>query len=354
MISVTLTSQHGDPALFDFLKKKVRPTTGQTGIRLGQHGVGIAQVTQDSAVEAPRLDICRFIPNESLAERPTLLARLSEELHLEEETCISLAENDMFTLLLVDAPEVEPSELKTAIRWRIKDLIDFHVDDAIIDAFDIPGQEERGRQKLMYVVAARRASVQTHINQLEEERINLSVIDIPELAMRNISALLPEDETGVAMLYLTFEGGLLTMTRQKNLYLARRLDIGLSQLTAFVDDKPLQPADDEAADEFVLDDDDEISQPLQRAFDTIVLEVQRSLDYYESHFALPQVAGLVIAPLEEPVPGMLNYIASNLGVPVRMLDLNALVQSDLTLSDELQSQCLLPIGAALRESNKAL
>jgi MSHA biogenesis protein MshI len=271
-------------------------------------------------------------------------------LQLEETTCITIAENDMFTLLLVDAPEVEPSELKTAIRWRIKDLIDFHVDDAVIDAFDIPGQIERGRQKLMYVVAARRASVQAHINQLEAEHINLSVMDIPELAMRNIAALLPEDEAGVAMLYLTDEGGLLTMTRERNLYLARRLDIGLRQLTAFSGkEEEIQ----ESSDEFVLDDD-EVSQPLQRAFDTIVLEVQRSLDYYESHFALPQVAGLVVAPLEEPVPGMMSYLASNLGIPVRMLDLNTLLQSDQVLSDEIQSQCLLPIGAALRESNKAL
>lgn len=322
---------------------------GHTGIRLGPHGVGIARITHDSAEAPPHLSLCRYIPNESLAERPTLLARLSEELQLEEAHCISIAENDMFTLLLVDAPEVEASELKSAIRWRIKDLIDFHVDDAVIDAFDIPGQEERGRQKLMYVVAARRAAIQAHINQLEGERINLSVIDIPELALRNIAALLPEDETGVAMLHLTHDGGLLTMTRKKNLYLARRLDIGLTQLTAFsAEPEPSL----EAEEEFTLDD--EVSQPLQRAFDTIVLEVQRSLDYYESHFSLPPVAGLVIAPLEEPVPGMQNYIASNLGVPVRMLDLNAILQCDQILSDQLQSQCLLPIGAALRESNKAL
>lgn len=260
-----------------------------------------------------------------------------------------MAESDSFTLLLVDAPEVEPGELKSALRWRIKDLIDFHVDDAVIDAFDVPGQQERGRQKLLYVVAAKRAAVQAHINQLEEERINLSVIDIPELAMRNISSLLPEDETGVAMLYLNDEGGLLGVTRQKELFLARRLDLGLRQLAAFVN------ASDKGEEEFTLDDAPaELSHDLRRAFDTIVLEVQRSLDYYESHFALPQVAGLVLAPLEQPIPGLLDYLAQNLDVPVRMLDLNALLHTEQLLSEPLQSQCLLPIGAALRESAKVL
>lgn len=338
------------PALFDFLKKK-RRIPGQTGIRLGPHGVGIAQVGPATDAQSPHLTLCRYISNEDLVDRPTLLGTLSEELHLDEATCISVAENDMFTLLLVDAPEVETSELKTAIRWRIKDLIDFHVDDAVIDAFDIPGQEERGRQKLMYVVAARRPAVQTHINQLEDENINLSVIDIPELAMRNIAALLPEDETGVAMLYLSAEGGLLTVTRQKSLFLARRLNIGLSKLLTLSGDSSHEEDEEE---EFTLDGERASSGPLQRTMDKIVLEVQRSLDYYESHFALPPVAGLVLVPLEEQVPGFLNHLANNLGVPVRMLDLNVMLQCDQHLSDEMQSQCLLPIGAALRESNKAL
>lgn len=300
----------------------------------------------------PRLSVCRYIPNTTLADRPSLLGRLSEELGLHEAYCISVAEDDMFSLLLVDTPEVDASELKTAIRWRIKDLIDFHVDDAIVDVFDIPGQEERGRQKLMYVVAARRAAVQSHINQLEDERINLSVIDIPELAMRNVAGLLPEDEVGVAMLYLTSEGGLLTLTRQKNLYLSRRLDIGINQLSSFVaDDVQVRHEDD---DVFTIDDEESYSSPLIRAFDNIVLEVQRSLDYYESHFALPPVSSMVLAPMEDHIPGMDDYLAQHLGLPVQMLDLNKVLQCDQVLTEEMQSLCLLPIGAALRERSKAL
>lgn len=314
--------------------------------------MGIARVSQEPGKAAPRLTVCRYIPNTTLADRPSLLGRLSEELGLFEAYCISVAEDDMFTLLLVDTPEVDPSELKTAIRWRIKDLIDFHVDDAIVDVFDIPGQEERGRQKLMYVVAARRAAVQAHINQLEEERINLTVIDIPELAMRNVAGLMPEDEVGVAMLYLSNDSGLLTITRQKNLFLSRRLDIGLSQLSTFVAEDA--EAHHEADDVFTIDDAESYAKPLERAFDNIVLEVQRSLDYYESHFALPPVACVTLAPMEDHIPGMQEYLDEHLGLPVQTLDLNKLLQCDQVLSEEMQSLCLLPVGAALRERSKAL
>lgn len=225
--------------------------------------------------------------------------------------------------------------------------------------FDIPGQQERGRPKVMYVVASRISTVQQHIDLLEGQDINLSVIDIPELAMRNVAALLPEDEGGVAMLYLAQDCGLLTLTRKKNLYLARKLEIGTRQLLGYL-------ASAAAEEEFVLDEGEEVAtegagresaempQPLQNALDSIVLEVQRSLDYYESHFSLPPVGGLVLVPMAEQIPGMMGYIASQLGVPVRMLDLNAYLECEKTLSDELQSQCVLSIGAALRQENKAL
>lgn len=316
----------------------------------------MAQITFDAPPARPRLDICRFIPAAG-AEQQRILERLRTDLQLDKSTCISVAESDSFSLLLIEAPDVDPLELKAAVRWRIKELLDFHIDDAIIDVFDIPGQQERGRPKLMYVVASRISTVQQHIDLLESQEINLSVIDIPELAMRNIAALLPEDEGGVAMLYLGQDSGLLTLTRQKNLFLARKLETGTRQLLDYLDQG-------EAEQEYVLDPEesaeggdvpvDEMPQSLRYALDSIVLEIQRSLDYYESHFSLPPVSGLVLVPMAQPIPGMMEYIAGRLGVPMHTLDLNAFLESEQTLSDELQSQCLLSIGAALRQENRAL
>ncbi|HEX9802924.1 MAG TPA: pilus assembly protein PilM [Gammaproteobacteria bacterium] len=316
----------------------------------------MAQITFDAPPARPRLDICRFIPAAG-AEQQRILERLRTDLQLDKSTCISVAESDSFSLLLIEAPDVDPLELKAAVRWRIKELLDFHIDDAIIDVFDIPGQQERGRPKLMYVVASRISTVQQHIDLLESQEINLSVIDIPELAMRNIAALLPEDEGGVAMLYLGQDSGLLTLTRQKNLFLARKLETGTRQLLDYLDQG-------EAEEEYVLDPEesaeggdvpvDEMPQSLRYALDSIVLEIQRSLDYYESHFSLPPVSGLVLVPMAQPIPGMMEYIAGRLGVPMHTLDLNAFLESEQTLSDELQSQCLLSIGAALRQENRAL
>ena len=256
------------------------------------------------------------------------------------------------SLLLVEAPEVDPTELKAAIRWRIKDLIDFHIDDAVIDVFDIEGQRQRGRANMLYVVVSRFSVLRDHIDLLENAHIDLGVIDIPELAQRNVAALLKEDQMGVALMHFSTSGGLLTVTRQNNLFLARSLEFGSDQLEAessavvgdIGDEEETTPAAGAT----------EMSPGLKRLLDSIVLEVQRSLDYYESHFGLPPVSGLVIAPTEYPIPGMLGYLSSSLGLPVRLLDLNTVLECEQTLGDALQARCFEAIGAALRVEERAL
>mgnify|MGYP002713137387 CR=1 FL=1 len=179
-----------------------------------------------------QLVTCRF---EDAAQGNAQVAALQAQvraLGLQGAACVSVMPAGGFTLLLLNAPEVEPEELKAAVRWRIRDLIDFHIDDAVIDVFDIPGQQERGRPKMMYVVAAHTSAVQEHVALIEGSGLELKAIDIPELVQRNVAAQLPEDPSGVALLHLSRGSGLLTLTRDKTLYLARSLDLGVDQLVA--------------------------------------------------------------------------------------------------------------------------
>jgi len=109
---------------------------------------------------------CEFV-DVPVARQEQALASLVREQRLTDYCCASVVDHRDFSLLLVEAPQVGPTELKAAVRWRIRELLDFHIDDAVIDVFDIPGQRERGRPKLMYAVAARMATVQQHIGLLE-------------------------------------------------------------------------------------------------------------------------------------------------------------------------------------------
>jgi MSHA biogenesis protein MshI len=283
------------------------------------------RVERDGA--QPAITLCDFEPWEG-GDQAKTLARLAATHDLGRARCTTILDASEYTLLLTEAPDVPPDELRQALRWRIKDLIDFHINDATLDVFDVPGDKSPGRARPMYAVAARSSAIQARADLLTQAGVHLDVIDIVELAQRNIAALLPEDARGVALLAFGRERGLITVTRQADLYLSRNLEIGSDSLAP--------------------------DRDLAQYFDRIVLEVQRSLDYYDSHFRQAPVTTLALAPLPAPVPGLVEHLRANLGLAVQEIDLRALLACPGDLPLELQARCLPTLGAALRHEEAAL
>jgi len=170
----------------------------------------------------------------TLGEGAQSAERLAKELHFERRQCLTVLEPGQYQLLLVDAPAVPQAELRSAIRWRIKDMLDYHVDDATIDVLDIPpeGATAAARGHSMYAVAARNEAIKGVIKSFEDARIPLSVIDIPETAQRNVAALFETEGQGLALLHFEQEYGLLTVNYRAELYLARRIELGLGQIAS--------------------------------------------------------------------------------------------------------------------------
>ena len=292
------------------------------------HGIAVAEVRRDDGVP-PTLALCDFAETTGVEERQPALHKLVKRHDLGRFPCVSSMDLGDYRLLSVEPPDVQPTELNAALRWRVKDLIDFSIDDAVIDAFQVSNELAPRRNPVMYAVVARGGVVKQRVDELLGANLKLSAIDIPELAMRNIAALLPEDVGGLVLVYLTADGGLITVTRQSQLFLSRLLGTG---------NGTVNPGGEL----------DVAETATKQWLDGIVIEIQRSMDYYESHFSQPPVSSLVVAPLERPIPGLAEYISQQLNVPTRVLDLNGVIDSPQPLSEELQSQCLLAIGTALR------
>jgi MSHA biogenesis protein MshI len=311
---------------------------GLIGVTLGE---GLAIATVERVRDArPRLLGCSWMPTpEPLGERELRAER--QRLKLGRQRVNSVLEADEYQLLLVEAPRVEPTELRAAVRWRVKEMIDFHIDDAVIDVFEIPGQQQRGQgQAMMYAVVAKMARIRSRIGLLEGADLRLEVIDIPELALRNIAALAPEDASGLVTLQLGARSGLITLTRQQNLFLARRIDSGGQTLLEAAAGSDAPEADEYGA--------------VAQLVDSIVLEIQRSIDYYDRHFAQPPLAAVAVAPPGPGLDWLDEQLNRRLGLPVRRLDLNEMLDAAAPLDEATQARCLLAVGAALREEDTAL
>jgi MSHA biogenesis protein MshI len=259
---------------------------------------------------------------------PGDLASLRRSLNITAYRALTVMNPGSYSLIQTEAPSVPRPEWRDAVRWRLKDLLDFPAETAIFDVADVPTEAfAPGRQQQCYVVAAPREQVSKCVAALEDARFDLQAVDIPEMAQRNLAALFEEENRAVAFLAFDDVGALLTVTFHGELYGSRRIDVAASQVLA--------------ADEFRR----------QQLLERVALETQRTLDAFDRQFSFMTVTRLILAAPPE-LEGVKEALANNLYIPVVPMDLASVL--DLSAVPALQASAAqmraLPlIGAALRE-----
>lgn len=308
------------------LFKRALKKEGWLSIAILRDGMTVAAIERGAGAK-PALRLAAFVPGKAAPD--TLETAVRDAQPGARHVVTVLAGGD-YQILNVEAPNVPREELSTAVRWRLKDILDFQVAEATIDVLEIPLDANARAQQSIFVVAARNTVIQPRQKLFLDAKVDLHAIDIPEMAQRNVSAMLEPEGRGVAMLSFGDDGGLLTVSYRGELYLSRRFDVTLAQL---------------------LEPDHERKH---QTFDKITLELQRSLDHFERQYSFISIAKLVLGP--SPVTGLDDYLSSNLYTPVETLDLATLFDLSRTpgLADlAQQQQYFLAIGAALREGEGA-
>lgn len=328
----------GRISLPSYLRIKKSAAKGLTSISIAHDGISICRVFREK--DEPVLDICEFKPCMQ-SERALALNDLIKSHGLSNAKCTTVLDPGFYSIHLVDGPNVQPSEMKAAIRWRIKELIDYDIDDTVYDIFDVPGRNLRGQGgRMMYAVVARASEIQQRMELYKSAGLQLSVVDIPELSLRNIASLLPQNKEGVAILHLTQQSGIITLICNSTLYVARTVNIGTRKLRNALTKK-------EKDDDFGELTSSSISE-FQNYINNIVLELERSLEYYERHSSNPPITNLFITPLESEVPGLTTALSESLSISVNILNINHILNCTKNISDNLQAHTLFTVGAALR------
>lgn len=279
-----------------------------------------------------KIQVVSFATRQLTESTSQELAKICGALNLSGSNFSTLLGHGEYQLQVVEAPNVPTEELKSAVRWLIKDQLSYHVDEAMIDILQIPSARQvTERPKSLYVVAASKDVINKRMNLFVRAKLELNVIDIPEMAQRNIAALFEDEGRALAVLAFDETGGMLTFTSAGELYLARRIEITLGQL---------QDADESLRKQYI---------------ERLELEVQRSMDYFDRQFNHVTVSRLLVA-LPARI-GLVDALRENLYVPVELLDLSQVL--DMSKMPELegaeaQFDAFYALGAALRqESQKA-
>ena len=237
------------------LLRRSSAPAASVGVQLSSDGVSIAISTGGTEASGRGLAGAALggrAQASSVSCRPEAwhnqLDALARELGLAKGTPANLVlPPDAYALLLLDPPDVPPAELKDAIRWQVRELVSFNVDDAILDVFAFPEEAAKGR-KTCFVAVAERRMLQPQVDAFRDSRLELRSIDITELALRN---LIPDEcEEPVAVLYAHGQTGVIAVLKAGRLFLSRRIE-----LQALIHD---------------------------RSIDLVLLQLQRSMDYFDS------------------------------------------------------------------------
>lgn len=317
------------------LKKLFRKETvckGIVGISFLQNGIAVA-VSQFAENNKLTLIHCEFIDAGKPDDQLDALTELATRHNLGEYDCHLVLPGDNYRRINVETPAVPENEIIEAIRWKIHELIDFPVDAAVIDYYPTPTPIRANSSKMLEVIASPIDIVMEQIEKCANAGLRLKVIDIQETALRNLAVHTPENQRGIALLYLLEFSGTLLIQKEATLYVSRKFDIGYKKLG--------------------LDDPYSNDCAAANAHNNLALEIQRSLDYVESYYGIPPISALAVIPLAENTHNLLDSLSSNLGVAARMIDLSTIIDCGILVTRQTQSLCAPVIGATLRYAVEA-
>ncbi|NKB33361.1 MAG: hypothetical protein GKR91_09710 [Pseudomonadales bacterium] len=306
-----------------FFTKKAK-SKGRVGLSVNSDRLAFVHMEVKDGI--PHLLNCERIDLESEKEAGPALNKLVKELELEGTQCSYVLNPKDYNLHLVEAPNVEAEELRQAVRWKIKDLLDMKIEDAAIDVFQVPEDAYRGRE-MVYVVAALNSKIQNIVKLITDSGLELAVIDIPELVMKNIATRFIDDDNGVAFMDLRKTGSTMNISRNGDLYLTRRINTQ-------------------------IDPDVMQSSEWNDLKDRLILEIQRSLDYYESQMGKGQITKIVISQRQHDSQAMVESLDQMLAAKVSVFNFEDAIEFDTEVSSEDLQICMAPIGACLRGAKK--
>jgi MSHA biogenesis protein MshI len=291
------------------------------GLELQADGLALAvKVFQN---QLPHISRLTFLSGADDSVRFQQLHEYVRKNKLKNKPCNLVLPESRYQLYLLEAPDVPPAELSNAMKWRLKDLVTQPLDQLAIDVFYVPNDSARGNRKMIYVVVVNKIYLQELIEHIRQSGLKLLAIDIAELALRNLAIHLIDpqfEQRGVAIARLRQGAGLISIYRAGDMYLSRHFDLAYGG--GLLDDLPIE---------------------------TLALELQRSVDYYERQMG--QLSPVVIYVCGENIidEKITDDLRKILSVPVQFLDFSGAVTLGAEFDNGIMQLSLGALGAAMRQ-----
>jgi len=265
---------------------------------------------------------------EDPVQKQNALSQFVLEQKLQGVPCSFVLRSHDYTLTMVDAPPVPSDELAQALRWSMADAINFPIEKAVIDAFEIPVFRVRDNVKLAYAVVSQKIILDEIHHLIQSSGLELDAIDIPELILRDVVALYPQKAENTVGLFLHPDGGRLIICRENMIYISRKIELDLKSLIE-KESRSLEPNEKDI-------------------LENLAIEIHRSQDYVNTNFRSVAKNSIVIAPSILDVDLIKSSLKEFLSLEVDSINLSQVLNFQTKLSPADQAKNLMAIGASLR------
>ena len=278
-----------------------------------------------------------------------------------------------YELLLVEAPNVPEEELTAALEYRIGDLLNQPIEETAIQAVSLPSDAYRGRMSMAYVIASPNSTIKERVRWAAEHNLSLDTITVPEFSLLSVLSAV-DMKQGTALLELTPGYGIIRLYQDGALYLTRQVEVGLDALNIKDPDSEDAPLllnevsldevsfDDVALNNTTSEESSDFETDSYVGFapksmvnaeqaDNLVLDIQRSLDYYESQLGMGQITQLWIiagdTDLTNLVDAMQPALTTNIEQPNITEKIKGLADIKILKNENNINSSIMALGGAL-------
>lgn len=296
-------------------------STDRIGIVVGPQGlVGARVAFPDGNSGRPRLLGIATYPSGSESDWSDGMRKLARDLSAQHLVAAVVPHAQLVSLLQLSAPPTPPAERAGALKFRAREVSQIPVEDMLLDYLDVPGTRARGSEPPTYCAIASRARMTLLRDAVLGAGMQLDAIDVADMALCHLLGRVATGGEALAGLWLGNQGLRFVIVHQHSLSLFRSSTLNAEHFR------------DSIADHV----------------DQLLLELQRTIDFYESHYTTPPPKRLLLMPDWPFNQALVDALEPSLRVRPERFALSEVIVSAGMADGPAPDLVVLAIGAALR------
>ncbi|MGM0574304.1 MAG: type IV pilus assembly protein PilM [Myxococcota bacterium] len=341
------------------------------GLDIGSSSIKIIQLKEDrKGVNLQAFDMAMLPPEAvvdgALMNFTAIVEKIKELVGANrirnKDVCVSISGHSVI-IKKISLPEMTADELDESIQWEAEQYIPFDIKDVNVDVQIVNPRAGQGQMDVL-LVAAKKDVIHDYVSVVAEAGLRTMVVDVDTFAIQNMFELnygFPPNETialvnvGASTININvIANGVTTFTRD--------ISMGGGLLTQEIQ-KHLNVSYEEAEHYKTAGEGNitnstiarEVQLLSEKTSQTLVTEVQRSLDFYAATTVNADISRIYLSGGSAQIPPLIRALERSLEVPVELVNpfKNIIIDPrkfDVDLLQRMAPVAAVAVGQGLRRS----